>query len=101
MKRVATVESDLADINELIGVFCRRVTNGEPAYISFEYYHNNAVRDLPDSHNTTNPRTSPNLRHINKTPRQQQLLPPSWPPPAPLQLLRSNYSPLLQQAPGP
>ena len=47
--RFVTVENDLADIKELMKVFCRQVTEGVPAYISFEfrdgalkYYHNNA-----------------------------------------------------------
>ena len=49
--RVASVDCDLTDINELINIFRRRVTKGVLAYISFEfrdgallYYHNNAAR---------------------------------------------------------
>ena len=51
MNTVETVERHLADINELMGVFRRHVTNGESAYISFEfrdgflkYYNNNAEK---------------------------------------------------------
>ena len=51
MNTVKTVERHMADIDELMGVFCRHVSNGESAYISFEfrdgflkYYNNNAAR---------------------------------------------------------